>query len=88
MSVADRPVVGAPVGHHRVYIGERTFSCEGGHKPGGGPGLVGSLIERFMYILGDGYGVSFSELQYRTDPFHQVDPRHGHRHPPFGEVLR
>src|ERR1700759_585775 len=45
MSVADRSVVGAPGGHYRIDVFEMSFAGKLWNEPGGGPGLIGALVQ-------------------------------------------
>ena len=45
VAVHKRAVVGAPVGHDGVNVGEGALAGELGSKPGGGPSGVGSHIQ-------------------------------------------
>ena len=72
MSVVEGSVVGTPVRHDAVHVGEGTFAGEVGHKPGGGPGGISTLIENIVDLCGEFTGVSFSDLDHRTQSLDEV----------------
>ena len=50
MTVVERAVVGAPVGHHRIHILELAFAREVRHEIGGRPARIGAAGEQLKNI--------------------------------------
>ncbi|MPN30587.1 hypothetical protein SDC9_178058 [bioreactor metagenome] len=80
MPVAERAVVRTPVGHDAVDVRKRALAGQRRCKPGGRPGLVCALVERFVHVRLQFAGISLRELQHGTNALDDVQPRHGHRH--------
>ena len=72
VAVVEGSVVGAPVGHDAVHVGESTLAGQIGNKPGGGPGGIGALVEHIVNFSRQLSGVTFSDLDHRTDSFDRL----------------
>ena len=88
VAVADGAVVCAPGGHHRVDVLEGAGAGEAGDEPGGGPGLVGALVQLVVDRIGQGGCDAFGDLQDRAYALYQVEAAHGDGHAAFGEEVR
>ena len=88
VSIADCPVVGAPVVHDRIYVCERAPPGDPGHEPGRGPGGIGARVQGLVYSLGQLDRVSLGDLQGRPEALDQIDARHGHGHAAAGAEVR
>ena len=87
MSVADGPVVRAPVVHDGIDIGKRPAACQFGYEPSGGPGAIGTLVEGVVHLFGQVDAVPLGDLEYGAEALDQVDAAHSYGHAPFGQVL-
>ncbi len=80
VAVAERAVVGAPVGHDAVHVGERALAREPRHEPGGRPGRVGAHFEDVVDLFGQLDAHALGDLKHRAQAVDEVQARHGHGH--------
>ena len=81
--VVEGAVVGTPVGHHAVDVFEGAGSGQVRDEPSGRPARIGTVVDYCMNLFGQFVGVTFRNLQDRSETFDPVDAGERNRHTAF-----
>ena len=80
MAVNGHAVVGTPVCHNAVRIGERPLSGQARAEPRSRSGRVGALVDGVVNLIGQISRPSLGNLQDGANPLHNVEAQHRDRH--------
>ena len=80
MAVNGHSMVGTPVCHNAVHIGERSLSGQVRAEPCGRPGRVGAFVDGVVNLVGQISRPTLGNLQDGSNALHNVEAQHRNRH--------
>ena len=80
MAVNGHAMVGAPVCHNAVHIGERPLPSQARAEPRSRPSRVGALVDGVVDLIGQISRPTLGNLQDGANALHNVEAQHRDRH--------